>query len=119
MQQIGAALPLELTASGYRLGDREYSREESLGLQLCYPSPFSESRMIVVQSGVFWGSMLPVNHKLDLLPEFIVYDETLDPSDQTNRAIVAGFFNDDWSLPSVKIEPETEPENQTLILDAP
>lgn len=119
LQQIAGKLPLELTPTGYRVGGREYSRKEPLGLQFCYPSPFSAARMVVVQSGVFWGSMLPVNHKLDLLPEFIVYDETLDPSDQTNRALVAGFFNDDWSLPSVKIELEIEPENQTLILDTP
>jgi predicted esterase len=101
LQKIAADLPLELLPNGYRVAGREYSRVgKTLGLQFCYPSPFDERRMIVVQSGLFWGSDLPVNHKLDLLPEFIVFDETIDENDQTNNALVAGFFDDHWQLPA-------------------
>jgi acetyl esterase/lipase len=109
LKEIAADLPLELTSGGYRVADREYSGEgKTLGLQLCYPSPFSEKRMIVVQSGLFWGSALPVNHKLDLLPEFIVFDDTVDESDQTNHALVAGFFDDNWQLPIALFKPEIQ-----------
>jgi predicted peptidase len=107
LKENAAALPLELTPGGYRVRSREYSHDGKLGLQFCYPSPFDEKRMIVVQSGLAWGDALPVNHKLDLLPEFIVFDETLDASDQTNRALVAGFFDDNWQLPA-NMEPPFE-----------
>lgn len=99
LAQIVDNLPLELTPKGYRVGDAEYSSGgKQLGLLFCYPSPFDALRMIVVQSGLFWGTTLPVNHKFDLLPEYIVYDEEIDLSDQTNRALTAGFFDDNWNL---------------------
>ena len=99
LKGIAADLPLELLPGGYRVGSREYSSAgKTLGLQFCYPSPFDENRMIVVQSGLAWGSELPVNHKLDLLPEFIVFDEAIDESDKTNRALFAGFFDDNWQV---------------------
>lgn len=107
LKEIAADLPLEMLKSGYRVGSREYSSDtKTLGLQFCYPSPFDEKRMIVVQSGLAWGSALPVNHKLDLLPEFIVFNETLDETDQTNHALVAGFFDDNWQLPASILQPE-------------
>ncbi len=107
LQEISDGLPLELTSNGYRIGSQNYSSaDKQLGLQLCYPSPFDENRMIVVQSGLLWGSALPVNHKLDLLPEFIVFDETIEESDQTNRALAAGFFDDNWQLPTDILQPQ-------------
>ena len=100
---ISDKLPLELTPKGYRVGQREYSLNgKQVGLQFCYPSPFDAARMIVVQSGIYWGGALPVNHKFDLLPEYIVYENETEFSDQTNRALVAGFFDDDWNLPTAK-----------------
>ena len=98
---ISGKLPLELTTKGYRFGDKEYSGGgKTLGLQFCYASPFNENRMIVVQSGLYWGEELALNHKFDLLPEFIVYDDEIELTDKTNRALTAGFFEDDWSLPT-------------------
>jgi hypothetical protein len=67
---------------------------------MCYPSPFGEGRMIVVQSGVYWGAALPVNHKFDLLPDYIVFDDTYDSSDSTNNALAAGYFDHNWKLPA-------------------
>jgi len=100
LKEQAAVLPLELTPTGYRLGEREVAVEgKTLGMQLCYPSPFHKERFIVVQSGVYWGSKLPINHKFDLLPEYIVYEEAIEMSDLTNRAVVAGFFDDNWKLP--------------------
>ena len=88
---------LELTPTGYRIGTRQVEGT-NLGLQLCYPSPFADDRMIVVQSGLYWGEALPVNHKFDLIPDYIVYDAATDPSDSTNRALVAGFFDGNWAV---------------------
>jgi pimeloyl-ACP methyl ester carboxylesterase len=101
---IADQLPVELTPHGSRVGATEYSAPASkLGVQLCYPSPFDEKRMIVVQSGLFWGDALPVNHKFDLLPEYIVYTDGVDPSDSTNQALAAGYFDDNWQLSAQKL----------------
>lgn len=100
LKEQGGALPVELTPGGYRLGQREvYAGGKTLGVQLCYPSPFNKERLVVVQSGVYWGSKLPINHKFDLLPEYIVYEQDIEMTDLTNRALAAGFFDDDWKLP--------------------
>lgn len=97
--EIADGLPIELTANGYRWGQKQIAGE-NLGLQMCYASPFDARRLIVLQSGQAWGRELPINHKFDLLPDFIVFDTAIDPTDKTNRAIAAGFFTHTWNLPS-------------------
>jgi hypothetical protein len=95
LASISDRLPAELTTEGCRIGEQKFSGE-NLGLAMCYPSPFDERRMIVVQSGHYWGDALAINHKFDLQPDYIVYTDTIDPSDGTNRALAAGFFNNGW-----------------------
>lgn len=106
---IADNLPLELLPNGYRVGkDKvEVPNPEEIGVQFCYPSPFDARRMIVVQSGLFWGTKLPDNHKFDLLPDYIVFDNTIEPgaqtdhfdlTDMTNRALVTGFFDGKWQF---------------------
>ncbi len=112
LREIGDALPLELTKSGFRLGKKNFEGK-NLGLRMVRPSPWSVHRLVGVCAGAWWGSALPVNHKWDLLPDYIVYDGTQTeraglqderggiPSEhyETNRAIRAGFFDGDWNLP--------------------
>ena len=109
LAQIADKLPVELTPTGYRLGNKHYAARipANLGAQFCYPSPFDPHRMIVVQSGIYWGSALPINHKYDLLPDYIVYDGTFDPTDSTNHTLMAGYFNGFWQLTNTTPEPET------------
>ena len=101
LAEIGAQLPLEWKPDGYRIATKSFTARNH-GVQFCFPSPFSKERMIVVQSGATWGEALPVNHKLDLLPDYIVFDRALDPSDKTNHALRAGFFDRFWQLPTEK-----------------
>jgi len=54
------------------------------------------NRLAVFCTGRFWGDALPINHKFDLLPDFIVYSSEVDASDKTNRFLCAGFFDKDW-----------------------
>ncbi len=99
IKEIADNLPVELTPQGYRLGTRSVSYSQGhLGLQLCYPSPFNTQRMVVIQSGLYWGDSLPINHKFDLLPDYIIYGKAIDHSDQTNVAVAAGFFDGRWQL---------------------
>lgn len=99
LARIGVQLPLELTLDGYRIGTRQVKARD-VGLQFCYPSPLAKNRLVVVQSGLFYGDALPVNHKFDLLPDFLVFTATFDSRDGTNDALEAGFFDGNWQLPS-------------------
>lgn len=96
LAEFADRLPVELTPDGYRLNTRKY-QGNNLGLVLCYPSPFDEKRMVVVQSGLFWGDALTINHKFDLQPDYIVFNAQFD-SDNTNRALAAGYFDHSWQL---------------------
>ena len=69
-----------------------------LGLVFCYASPWSSERLIVVQSGPLWGAFLPFNHKWDLLPDWAVYTQNRDASDNTTQTLAAGFFGRNWEL---------------------
>lgn len=94
---VADRLPVELTPAGYRLNDKNFEGK-NLGLVVCYPSPFDARRLIIVQSGLFWGDALPINHKFDLQPDYIVFDDSFDITDGTNRALAAGFFDGNWRL---------------------
>ena len=118
LAEISDKLPLELLPGGYRIGTKQVqvAQPDDIGLRFCYPSPFAAKRMVVVHSGIPWGlkpleigyhADLPPNHKYDLLPDYIVYDSTLetavskhefDFTDETNHALVAGFFDGNWQL---------------------
>jgi predicted esterase len=113
LAEIADKLPLELTPDGYRRGTQNVVAQ-NIGLQMCYPSPFNNARMIVVQSGIAWGAKLPVNHKFDLLPDYIIFDSTIDATDQTNQALRAGYFNHQWQLPKNDIAAPVQPVANTL-----
>lgn len=98
LAEFADKLPVELTPGGYRLNTQQY-KGRNLGLVMCYPSPFDARRMIVVQSGQFWGSALAINHKFDLQPDYIVFNPEFDISDGTNQALAAGYFDNAWQLP--------------------
>jgi hypothetical protein len=115
LAEIADKLPLELLADGYRAGAKKVTVENptEIGLQFCYPSPYDARRMVVVQSGLAWGERfqakneLPDNHKFDLIPDYIVFDSSTEPgaaehlfdfTDETNRALLAGFFDGNWQL---------------------
>ena len=95
--QIADDLPLELTPTGYRIGQKTVEARD-IGLRLVWKSPWDKTRLIGVCSGENWGSSLPINHIWDLVPDYIVYDYRTLP-DGTNRPLEAGFFDGDWNLP--------------------
>ena len=94
LAQIGDELPLELTPKGYRLGEK-LVKAKNLGLRMVWKSPWNEKRLIGVCSGLWWGQKLPSNHKWDLIPDFLVYDDKFE-KDDTNRALEAGFWDGSW-----------------------
>ncbi len=94
LAEIADQLPLELTPKGYRSGTTQVAGE-NLGLRMVWKSPWNAARVIGVCSGIWWGDKLPLNHKWDLIPDYIVYGRKTD-ADDTNSALEAGFFDGDW-----------------------
>jgi len=103
LAKAAGQLPIKFTDNGYQLGQKYFSAKNT-GVIFCYPSPFSNQRMIVVQAGLYWGAALPINHKWDLLPEYIVYNDSVENENswhdeiKTNHALEAGFFDHHWKL---------------------
>ncbi|MEO6906275.1 MAG: hypothetical protein ABI210_00140 [Abditibacteriaceae bacterium] len=103
LAKIADKLPVKFINAGYQI-EQKYFSGQNTGVIFCYPSPFSTQRMIVVQSGLYWGEALPINHKWDLLPDYIIYNDSIDEEyslraeDRTNHALAAGFFDHHWNI---------------------
>jgi poly(3-hydroxybutyrate) depolymerase len=71
------------------------------GFQSIYPNPLNPKRYVVIVLGAPWGASLPSNHKLDFLPDFIVYAADPEPDGTffpTNRWVCAGYFDSRWQV---------------------
>ena len=95
--RIAPKLPITIGKDRFVVGGKTYTGKD-LGLVMIYPNPLSPARTVVVHSGVRWGKGLPRNHKLDLLPDYIVFDDTIAAVSGTNTFKVAGFFDINWKL---------------------
>lgn len=98
LAQIADDLPLELTPTGYRIGEKTVEARD-IGLRMVWKSPWNDARLIGVCSGETWGTGLPPNHIWDLIPDYMIYDYRTE-DDGTNRPLEAGFFDGNWNLPS-------------------
>lgn len=72
------------------------------GLMYLFPSPLEgagPSCSVVICAGLSYGEHLPSNHKLDLLPDFLLYTAEPDlDGTRTNQPVCAGFFDGKWKL---------------------
>lgn len=95
LARVAAHLPLRILGPGhYEVGGRTF-RGPEVGLVLLYPNPLAPQRYLLIYSGAFYGEGLPIEHKFDLLPDFLVFETRLLP-DGTNRFLAAGFFDQRW-----------------------
>jgi len=104
LKQIADKLPIKFDGdNGYVVGKHKISGP-GLGMNMICPSPFNPSRYVAVKSGLHYGLQLSDNHKFDMLPDFIIYDQDLDREipDQydgvPNRYRCAGFLDKYWQL---------------------
>jgi len=99
LAKIADRLPVELTPTGYRVGAKE-TPGEGLGLLMAYPNPLAPTRLVCIYSGEFWGEGLDINHKFDLVPDFIIFGKGLDADDPSRLppAVCAGSFDSHWRL---------------------
>ena len=94
LKEIADKLPIRVTDEGFEFEGKKYSNKE-YGLVMVYPNPQNPARLVVVRSGLPYGGGLSVNHKLDLLPDFVIFEKGQD-YDGSDRAVVAGFFDENW-----------------------
>jgi len=96
--RVAGGLPIRWDRASADIGGTSHSLE-SRGMVFVYPNPLAPRRLAVFMSGLYWGDALPINHKWDFVPDFVVFEGRVDPLDRmdpVNEAVVAGFFDVDW-----------------------
>ena len=100
---LGASLPIHVDGGAVTLGSQRFTGRE-LGAAFVVPNPLRPDRYLAVVAGADVAGMLRAMALPELLPDFIVWDETIAPArgqlllgGVPTRA--AGLFGNDWSLP--------------------
>lgn len=97
LARIADRLPIGIGEGEYTVAGRTY-RGDDLGLVMCYPNPLAPHRYVAVYAGELYGEKCGINHKHDLIPDFIVFNTRNFNYDDTNEHEVAGFFDMHWEL---------------------
>jgi len=100
LRRLAPDLPIAITPEYYVVGQHRFPVEGN-GIQFIYPNPANHDRYVLVAHGARWAPRVEPNHKLDLLPDFIVYGEdTVEDGTRfpTNRILCAGYFDGNWRL---------------------
>ena len=106
LARIANKLPIKIGDHRYDVGGKVYVGAD-LGLVMCYPNPLNPARYVLIYAGERHGEKLSLNHKHDLLPDFVVFTTQSFGRDETNDAVCAGFFGMHWELqPSLTWEPK-------------
>jgi len=121
IRKAAPALPVFYDKGAYWVGDKTYDAEK-FGLSMIYPNPLAPKRYIVLNYGKVWGAGLAPNHRHDIPPDFIIFNErTVEDGTDSNVAVCAGFFDQKWQLdkrttwdmPEPPLPPE-EPEEPDI-----
>jgi predicted esterase len=109
LRALEADLPIRVEETAVTLGTQRFTGKQ-LGAAFIRPNPKRPDRYLVVVAGTdalgTWRSLsLP-----DLLPDFVVYDESVGPARgqmllSGGRVLAGGFFENDWSVPAKTEDP--------------
>lgn len=97
LARMAPALPVTIGDHEYSVAGHTYGGPD-LGLVMCYPNPLSPDHMVVICAGEPYGERCGINHKFDLIPDFIVFTAERFSFDDTNEHLVAGYFDMNWEL---------------------
>jgi poly(3-hydroxybutyrate) depolymerase len=97
LARIADKLPIQIGEQKYTVAGKTYQGDD-LGLVLCYPNPLAPDHYVLIYSGILYGEKCGINHKHDLVPDFIVFNNHTFNYDDTNQHEVAGYFGMDWDL---------------------
>ncbi|SPF50133.1 conserved exported hypothetical protein [Candidatus Sulfopaludibacter sp. SbA4] len=87
-----------------RIADRLPIKWPSVATQvpiLIYPNPLNPKKYVVLNSGFTFREFDYLNNarQIPKLPDYAVVDTTTPPNDRyPGKIVLAGFFNEDWSL---------------------
>lgn len=98
---VGAQRIPRVTAATTTEGGPVAHRTQTASLLMIYPNPLNPKRYVVISDGERWGRHLEINHRYDLVPDFIIFSQEIDRDGtryETNRALCAGYFGSDWQL---------------------
>lgn len=93
--RIADRLPVQIGDHSYTVMGRTFEGDE-LGLVLCYPNPLQPDRYVLIYSGKLYGRRLSINHKHDMLPDFLIFDSTKFTVGETEANVFGGWFDVDW-----------------------
>ncbi|MCD6352449.1 MAG: prolyl oligopeptidase family serine peptidase [Armatimonadetes bacterium] len=99
LARIAEALPVGIGDHEYRVGEKTFAGPQ-LGLVMCYPNPLAPHHYVAIYAGEYYGKKLSVNHKHDLLPDFLIFRGDRFLYDDTNEWVCGGFFDSAWKLSS-------------------
>lgn len=97
LRQAAPTLECRISEDRFEVAGRRAMLGAGRGLVLTRPSPWApgNDRYLVVCMGRFYGEGLSVNHKLDLVPDFVVFGPGSEGEGEP-PAVLAGFFDSDW-----------------------
>ncbi len=103
---IASRLPITIGPDAISVGGRRYEGD-AVGTVFIAPDPESSSRGVLVISGTTLLGLWRSTNLPDLLPDYVVYDEHIEPARRRFAAggtgatyLEAGFFGMDWSVPT-------------------
>ncbi len=105
LREAAPTLECRITDKEFRIAGRKASLEGDRGLVLTRPSPWApaKDRYLVVCTGLFYGEDAAENHKLDLVPDFIVFTSGQEGEGEP-PAVLAGYFDSDWKADPKLVE---------------
>ncbi len=95
LARIADRLPVEIGDHCYEVLGRRFEGPE-LGLVLCYPNPLAPDHYVLIYAGELYGRHLSINHKHDMLPDFLIFDSTMLTVGDTEANVFGGWFDVDW-----------------------
>ena len=96
LKSISGKLPIVISDTSFTLPDGTSVGSEGKGLLFIYPNPNAPHRFVMVASGLNWGANLPLNHRFDFVPDYIIFEGNTAPRAEAESYIVAGFFDTFW-----------------------
>jgi len=93
--RIADRLPVEIGDHRYEVLGRTCEGDD-LGLVLCYPNPLAPDHYVLIYAGELYGRHLSINHKHDMLADFLIFDRTMLTVGDTEANVFGGWFDVDW-----------------------
>jgi len=98
-------LECSLTDGEFAIAGRKAPLGPERGLVLTRPNPWApdRNRYLVICTGLLYGRDAAENHKLDLIPDFIVFTAGKEGEGEP-PAVLAGYFDTDWKADPKLVE---------------